>query len=360
MAVTVGTVLLALWAFGGDEVAGAESAPAAGESAAADGVLLLHNGGVLEGRIWRDAGRYVVARSNSQLSVPAKDVAKMCRSLEEAYHVQRQQHTHPTAEAHLELAAWCLRHDLKLQASGELAEARRLDPRNPKLALLERRLAVAKRPSVESRPTRVETTQPDATPDEELQRLEAMARKLPDAVVERFTRKVQPLLVNNCTTAGCHQRPPVGARRDDRHFQLDRAILHGMGNRRSTLHNLEATLALVDRSTPQHSPLLTIPRQRHGEAKQPLLGSHEAENFDQLVEWVALVTNAVAVTDESLAKDGEQHAPPDAKDAAVVPAGYDADAAPAESKPRVQFGASSDPPRPIDPFDPELFNRKSK
>src|SRR6476659_6852883 len=41
---------------------------------------------------------------------------------------------------HLRLAEWCIRYDLRAEAGRELAEARRLDPDQPRLAVLERRL----------------------------------------------------------------------------------------------------------------------------------------------------------------------------------------------------------------------------
>ena len=115
---------------------------------------------------------------------------------------------------------------------------------------------------------------------------------LPEAAIERFTRKVQPVLVNNCTTSGCHQ--PGGTQK----FQLDRAILHGMANRRSTMHNLAATLELVDRERPQLSPLLTMPREAHGGMEEPVFGPRQEQAFRHLVEWVALVTNAVTAERE--------------------------------------------------------------
>jgi hypothetical protein len=276
--------------------------------------------------------------------------------LEEAYEAKRRQtgSSAPTAGGHLELAEWCLRLDLTSQSAEELAAARKLEPKHPKLALLERRLAVANRPPTKRTQPRTES-QPDmAKYSEELSRLQVMARNLPDEVVERFTRKVQPVLVNNCTTSGCHQ--PSG----EQEFQLDRAILHDMANRRSTLRNLAATLALVDHATPQLSALLTVPRRPHGGLEHPLLGTRQDQQFEQLVEWVVLVTESESPPAVALAKPQQNTPAASASTPAVVPASHETELMPLETKPRVQFGASPTPPRPPDPFDPEIFNGQSE
>ena len=63
-----------------------------------------------------------------------------CRTLEEAYEFRRQQIKGDKAADHLRLAEWCIRYELRAEAGRELAEARRLEPDQPRLALLERRL----------------------------------------------------------------------------------------------------------------------------------------------------------------------------------------------------------------------------
>jgi len=333
----------------------ADSPPDAADDGA-KGALVLQTGGVLVGRISRDGERYLVEGSNSQLRVPASDVAFACRSLDEAYELKRGQisKSAPTAGAHLELAEWCLRYKLTSQAEKELAAARTLDPQHPRLSLVERRLAVAIRPPSKGTHARVDAEPAAAKPAEELSRLSTMARKLPDEVVERFTRKVQPVLVNNCTTAGCHQRG------GEQEFQLDRAILYGMANRRSTLRNLEATLALVDHATPQLSLLLTIPRNAHGGLEKPLLGAREEQQFEQLVEWVVLVTASETPPASALAKEQRSEAAAGNPAPIVVPASHETDLMPVVTEPRVQFGATPKPRGPRDPFDPEIFNNQAE
>jgi hypothetical protein len=282
------------------------------------GVVVLNSGGVLRGQISVNGERYVVTRPNSVVDVPAAQVMLVADSLDDAYERQRRQLPRDTAEAHLALAEWCLRYDLLQPAARELADARRLDPLDLRVALLERRLAVASQPkaprpafAVRGSPDPARTSDRDgawrhgretvpqrashrvelsaearnaSSSADELRELDAAVADLPAGVVERFARKVQPLLVNSCTTSGCHQ--PGGGQ----NFQLDRAVLHGLSNRRTTLRNLVAALELVDRDTPQRSELLTIPRRSHGGMKRPILGPRQEDQLLQLVDWVAMVT----------------------------------------------------------------------
>jgi hypothetical protein len=249
-----------------------------------EGVLLLNDGGVLRGKIAREGDRYVVTGAKSRMEVAANNVALACASLPAAYEQQRRQLPRDTPETHLGLADWCLRYSLLPQAGQELADVRRLDPHNAKLDLLRRRLDVATQAANPRKAIDDDAEDEKQQSAAEVARLEAIAAELPSGAVERFTRKEQPLLVNNCTTSGCHQMAGKQV------FQLDRAVLHGLSNHRTTLSNLAATLALVSRDAPQLSPLLTIPRAEHADMKLPIMGSRQDQQYHQLEEWVAIVT----------------------------------------------------------------------
>src|SRR3954454_16804690 len=244
--------------------------------------LMLQDGGLVEGRITPAADWYIVARPGVEMQGAKSRVTFTCRTLEEAYAHRREQINDQKPEPHLALAEWCLRYGLLDSAEQELAEARRLESDHPRLALLERRLERMR-------------SQPAATPKVTTSSKAHVANAnepaikssptidLPDGVVVRFTRKVQPILVNSCTASACHQ---PGGRQS---FQLDRAILRGEANRRSTMHNLEATLALVDRESPEQSPLLVIGRKKHGGMAGPIFGPRQEQAFKHVTDWVALV-----------------------------------------------------------------------
>jgi hypothetical protein len=330
-------------------------------------LIVLRDGGVLTGDVSRNETGYVVHHGGTEIQVPAAKVLIACRSLEEAYAAQRREIKQPSAAAHLALATWCLSYGLKAQAAEELAAARKLEPTHPRLALLQRRLA-ATTTTTSSRslpetsalsPLAAAAGPPAAEPVMQID-------DLTPAVVERFTRKVQPILVNNCTASGCHLRG------GPQQFQLDRALLHGLANRRTTLYNLSATLALVDREQPQLSPLLVVPRQTHGGMRAPIFGPRHAAAFNHLVAWVALVTRRDSSESEPL-PPGDTHADKNLTSNLQRPTVLQNDVSPesAVSSPvqasqalpqrsPIQYGARLKPWRPKDEFDPDIFNRQQR
>jgi hypothetical protein len=203
--------------------------------------------------------------------------------------------------------------------------------------------------------------------------MQTAAGNVPARVIERFTRRVQPVLVNNCTASGCHQAGGPES------FQLDRALLHGLSNRRSTMNNLAATLKLVDRERPQLSPLLTVPRSAHGGVNDAIFGPRQEQAFRHLVEWVTLATaadrskppapgSAEAAhhlpapreqADAGAVAQGLSPSSPSAAAGVVLPVEYEDDSArPATATPQPRFGAQVEKWLPRDPFDAEIFNRQ--
>jgi hypothetical protein len=351
------------------------------QESAPEQIVVLRDGGVLSGRVTRSGERYVLARGSSELLIPANNMMLVAASLEDAYQQRRQRLSRPTAEDHLALAEWCLRCDLMTHAERELTDARALDAHNDTLMVLERRLALAvERREKQAAARPVSKPQPVEVLTEEVQ---TAVSELPEGAVERFTRKVQPVLVNSCTTTGCHQSG--GAEK----FQLDRAILRGLSNRRSTMNNLAATLSLVDRERPQFSPLLTMPRRTHGGMKRPVFGPRQDAAFRHLEDWVALVTEKTSTPSPAIPKTGgvelvaakgdqpsrwespvmrverataggnEQAGRQESAEPSVLPSEelIRADAGTVNASP-LRYGARLQRWQPRDPFDPEIFNRQ--
>lgn len=329
--------------------------------AAPEQIVVLRDGGVLSGRVTRSGERYVLARGSGEVLIPVNNVLLIAASLEDAYQQRRQHLSRPTAEDHLVLAEWCLRCDLMAHAKRELTDSRALDAHNDKLLVLERRLALVNERSEKQEDTPAAS---NPLPAEFLtEQVQTVVSELPEGSIERFTRKVQPVLVNSCTTTGCHQSG--GAEK----FQLDRAILRGLSNRRSTMNNLAATLALVDRENPQLSPLLTVPRLTHGGMKRPVFGPRQDAAFRHLEEWVALVTQKTSTPSPAIrATEGVELAVakgdlPSHWESPVMrverpAAGEREQAVYQESASPLRHGARLQRWQPRDPFDPEIFNRK--
>lgn len=252
--------------------------------------VLLRNGNVLTGDVSATDDGYEVATEGAVLHVRRSQVAAVAASLVEAYERKRSEIRSPTAATHLQLAQWCIRYQLWPQAAREIVDARGLDPRHPSLPLIERQLALgaerAEGRRVEGSKSQEQTPtlrhsdpstrdpQPSAiiTPD------------IPDVALEVFARRVQPVLVNNCTAGGCHGEGGPSE------FQLSRALLYDESTRDSTMGNLAATLAQVDRQQPGRSPLLRMSLEPHGGLREPPFPPHRRELHTLLVQWVELVS----------------------------------------------------------------------
>jgi hypothetical protein len=349
----------------------------------ANAVLVLKDGGVLTGQITRAADWYVVSRGGGEMQIAQSRVMLVCRSLEEAYQFRREQLNTSKVEPHLTLADWCLRYSLLAEARRELDDARQIDPDHPRIGLLERRLEKMRAEPATKSSVSMAAKNPTGTAKgpEQAPATTISTSDLPANVVERFTRKVQPILVNNCTTSGCHQLGGGQA------FQLDRALLRGEANRRSTIYNLEAALTLVDRERPQESKLLVIPRKTHGGMPGPILGPRHEQAFKHVVDWVALVVPPPEPVDAAAADDGDKSLPDtegnDSKLKSPIRAVNQLEGIPTlQTQPpsvspetaavpeherqtlrpphRLQFGARLETWQPRDPFDPEIFNRKTR
>jgi len=250
-----------------------------------EGVLVLHNGQVFQGKITQAGDRHIVALGGGQISIKSSDVEVCCSSLEEAYQFRKRYSPCQCALDHIQLAQWCQRQGLLESASRELAEAKRLDSLHPMIPLLERRLQ-AMREGVEPRQP-IAMTAIHREPEDELDHL---VRKLPSGTMESFTQTIQPMLMNHCMTSGCHG---PGASKT---FSLTRVSAGGVTSRRITQRNLQTVLQWIDRNKPEASPLLAIPLRAHGNAKGPIFTDRQTAQYQQLQDWVYRVAQMPAPT----------------------------------------------------------------
>lgn len=243
-----------------------------------DGVLLLVNGQTLSGKVTRVGDRYYVVLESGSINLPASEVLLHCRDLHEAYNRQRDA-SQGRVQDHLKLALWCLHNNLPDQARCELDAAAALDPDDPKIGMLRRRLELTPGPAT-SRPT---TTNRPPVASEDLDRL---MRGLPEGAVAQFATEVQPLLLNHCAAAACH-----GTEAKDR-FHLLRAARGSAPTRRLTQRNLYQVLEQIDRDDPDHSLLLKAIREPHGPAHAPMFSNRQTAQYQLLVDWVREVTQS--------------------------------------------------------------------
>ena len=207
---------------------------------------------MIEGQISRNDDHYRVGLPYGEVRVRVIDVEFCCHTLEEGYERKRAAIQVGNVQDHLELAQWCERHGLLDLATNELSAAAAIEPNHPMLAVLRRRLQLAREPPPEASESPVGVAAPTA---EELDR---MVRGMPPGAVETFTQVVQPLLMNHCTSSGCH-----GPQSQTR-FRLMRTPVNQPAGRRLTQRNLQAVLEYVDYNAPSSSRLLTVISGPHG------------------------------------------------------------------------------------------------
>ncbi|HTU25465.1 MAG TPA: hypothetical protein VMF30_08715 [Pirellulales bacterium] len=248
------------------------------------GVLLLRNGEVIEGDITFAGDRYDVAVASGQMHIRRSEVQFVGDSILECYERRKAGISVDKVQDHLELAEWCLRHHLYQQAALALADAVATDSSHPRIGLLERRLKLELDQQASGGPHAKEG-EPEPVSSRDLDR---MVQGLPGGSVEAFTATIQPMLLNHCSTAGCHG--PQGTAS----LRLLRIPNGKVPSRRVTQRNLYAVLSAVDQANPAQSPLLLAPMRPHGQAKSAVFTSREALQYQQLVHWVYTISSQQA------------------------------------------------------------------
>jgi hypothetical protein len=248
-------------------------------------LLVLRSGEVLWGEVHRQDDRYTVIGNDSEVALPVRDVDFLCNSLDEAYRVQRARAGAGHIDEHLNLAEWCLRHDLVGYAAGEIGKAMEVDPQNRRLVLLDRRLQLAIEESarVKTDPASPLKSALPATAEE----LARMVRCLPTGTAEVFIATIQPMLLNYCATAGCHG--PSGSSK----YTLLKPALGKQPLVRVTQRNLYNTLQWVDHGKPEDSKLLKAAAEPHGAAGMTATATLDPVKNQELLAWVLQVGQGV-------------------------------------------------------------------
>lgn len=316
-------------------------------------IVLLQNGSVLEGRVEQLPDEVILKQPGGMIRLRSAEVAHVGPSLVAVYDWLRQSRIgrRGSSEKHLALADWAIDNQLWPQAARELLDARPYNPGSGRLALLERRFDELTRPTpppAERRfDPRVVATSHEAPVDSAEALSEEPLPTIPDSSIEFFTRRVQPLLRNGCTTAGCHR----GGEGDP--FLLDESWLRGHADARSTTRNLRTALAEIDLGSPEQSRLLAIAAGPH-HGVTPIRGPRREELLKKLSDWVHEIAAANATqlpppSDESV-DPAVMPAQEPSLDPAVTPAVY-------QPAPLVR-GGQTRPLGPRDEFDPAIFNER--
>lgn len=419
----------------------------ANEPTATNRFVILRNGQVLEGRVLLLGDRYqVTLESGAEMRVTTRQVEFCADSMEQAFEMKRSELSPNSVRARLELVEWGLNHRLYEQAASELTTAMYLEPRNSKVAMLERRMralasmsrrdtadrnpttrvipemaeeptlsaprenrfpvqpagfnepdspdrsARGPKPNTEKPPTEKSSTERAPTGARQTGAIQNNARQasgseekspvetdLSAKEMDEFVQAIQPFILNRCATNNCHGsaensefhliRPPPG-----------KTLVRGL-----TLKNLHATLAQIDRTTPQASPLLTVPRSAHGNANSPVYSVTTESAVKRLTAWIERIANPPELSHPAALTDPPSLKPLDGQsiDLQSPPSPQSKEGSPSRLRsvadehllddgdtrePRQRTSGvknstaakrSSEPGfTPKDPFDPEVFNRK--
>ncbi len=259
-----------------------------------EGVLVLRNGNILRGKVQKQGDRYHLYLPNGQLQVRENQVEMVCENLEEAYQRRRETRGGSSADSHLQLAGWCLRHDLYSFAEAELKEAEAIDPTHPRLVFQRRQLKHALQMSqMKLERKRAAKLAGKSEPLELKPFPPASVEKAPLWARTLFVRQIQPLVVHSCATSGCHQAD------SDSVFRINRLAVEGAGHPGATMRNLAALLEQIDWNSAEHSNLLCRAKEAHGllSASKPL----PLHKIQVLQSWVEQLTEA-QVKKEELSK----------------------------------------------------------
>jgi hypothetical protein len=250
-------------------------------------LLLLRNGEVLAGHISRDGDSYRLTLADGEVRVKQSDVELICHNLDEAYLYKHNRLALGRIDDHLDLAEWALRQGLPGYAAKEIAASLAIDPKNPRVDFLDRRLKQSldlQAATAKQQPT----AEAHRVSNEDLDR---MVRGMPPGAVEAFTETIQPLLMNSCATSSCHG---PGSKSN---YVLIRIPPDRTGNRRLTQRNLYGTIQMLDYQSPSQSRLLGAASKPHGNTPTAIFDSQTVK-YRQLLNWIAVVTEKPAGVEE--------------------------------------------------------------
>jgi hypothetical protein len=326
------------------------------------GLLVLRNGQLLRGEITKAGDNYIVTIGvGGEVKIAAKEVEAQCADIEAAYDYKLRRLSGDGAAPHLDLAEWCLRHNLHRHCAEQLSLALAAEPENKRIVAIDRRLQLALQAPATTKATQSNSTIVSAD------QLEKTLRELPKGSLERFSTIVQPILNNRCATSHCH-----GATSPSE-FVLLRAPAGLNSPQRFTQRNLYAVLQFVDRNDPLNSPLFTKPQSPHGSGTTAAFDARNRAQLQELQTWLeqiayrkespppatidpqsAQLTTPLRATPGERSSDGVTTASAETPSTGVVPP----KASPSATTPVAAPSPANKAWQPRDPFDAEIFNRR--
>jgi hypothetical protein len=329
-----------------------------------ESILLMKNGAIVRGRILSGGSSYVVKQSNGEMVVPTELVHGQYDDLGDAYLRLKEEWPQPTADRHLALARWCVSQNMLSEARTELKSALALEPTRDDIRDTLQKLNALPQPAATSAgspaaalPKSGKLQRPTVSAFEDAESLGGLSRE----AAATFTRRVQPILMNNCMLAACH-----GPESKVSDFQLQPIHVGGGSTRVSAERNLAAVLKFISPDRPRQSLLITKPMGNHGSRGRPVFqATRGADQLRELKTWVEVVSAERAGSPREPQRDGAiATAKPLPDSQAMIASSLDATESTSSAKPRpiriptnIRDGSPLAIP-PVDEFDPDLFNRR--
>lgn len=269
--------------------------------------LIRETDAVIQGRITRRGEFYdIEIASQSRISIPVARVAHVAASVEDLYQYKLSMTTQWNAGDHFQLTRWCLRNGLLEQASAHftaVASQQGDHPRVKQLAIeLQTRLlqepgfrqylglAHPDSDTVQSASHATEGTYA-ATASPAIGSAVITASSHTSAAIQhpeianRFSERIQPILMNRCSQAACH-----GVRSSN---DLRLIEPYARNHARITSENLASVWKQISTDREQLSPLLAFATQAHGLQRTPAIALTETHLLNELQEWIRFALDPV-------------------------------------------------------------------
>lgn len=252
------------------------AAPPAGER----GFLLLEGNRIAEGTITPEGATYAVVQKVGKLVIPAQQVRFHGANMQEVHRfLQDQLPRKPQAADHIELARWCISFGLLSEARLELTAALELEPTREDIRtwLTRLDLLIKQPPTAPSKPAEKKRPVDILHRAEETESLAGLSR----TAGQTFTKRIHPMLMNNCTNSACH------GPRSEQTFQLEFIRANNPNQRGGIEQNLLEVLKYVDRERPRKSTLYQLVEKNHGaQGRSVFQGPRGAEQAKLLQDWI--------------------------------------------------------------------------
>ncbi|QEF99363.1 hypothetical protein Mal15_34270 [Stieleria maiorica] len=286
--------------------------------------VLLRNGNVLCGQVAKIGSTYCITRSDqSRINLPGDQVETVGRSIRQLYQYRRGNRFQGDLKRLHADVRWCLRNGLVQEAARDALEARALEPADPStIQLLRQVAAVIRQQSASAEPASVGDPSPavqtvshespvadDPAVGED--RAVAPPSGLPEKLVYEFASRIQPILMNRCTS--CHARDG----QNEREFQIHTALTSKWAPKDVARENLQAVMQFVDRSVPGNSLIRLRASDGHG-GRRHSFGSEGSAMMSNLDRWLMQV-EASQVAMDSAPSQWESESGPGSGSEALAP-----------------------------------------